>query len=173
MKLIDLTGKRFGRLIVQWPVGRKGIVDKSPSLIWLCLCDCGNVIPVIGQHLRGGGTKSCGCFRHDFRVIHGHNRSRLTSGKSPEYNSWDHMVQRCMNRKNTAWKYYGGRGIKVCKRWQKFDNFLADMGSRPSTKHSIDRFPNNNGNYEPGNCRWATRIQQMNNTRRQETKKCQ
>lgn len=90
---------------------------------------------------------------------HGHARTAHTT---PEHNAWGNMLARCRVQKNRMFKYYGGRGIKVCDRWHEFENFLADMGLRPSAKHSIDRI-NNDGNYEPGNCRWATREQQSFN----------
>src|SRR5262245_9255007 len=86
--------------------------------------------------------------------------------RSPELNSWYGMKNRCSNPKSSAWSNYGGRGIAVCQRWaESFNNFLADMGPKPSPKHSIDRYPNNDGNYEPGNCRWATQAEQRANQR--------
>ena len=94
----------------------------------------------------------------DRRIRHGH--SRENGQRTPTYNSWANMVKRCTNPKQKRFKHYGGRGISVCERWRSFVNFLADMGERPSLKHSIDRFPNPSGNYEPGNCRWATPQQQ-------------
>jgi len=92
-------------------------------------------------------------------LVHGHFPRK---GKSPTYISWCNMKQRCQNPHNIKYKYYGARGIKVCKRWQLFENFLADMGLRPRG-NTLDRFPNNHGNYEPGNCRWATTEQQALN----------
>lgn len=91
-------------------------------------------------------------------------RSRPRSNKSPEYNAWCHMRQRCLNPAHHAYKDYGGRGISVCDRWAQYENFLSDMGMRLSPKHSLDRI-DNNGNYEPGNCRWATASQQVSNRR--------
>lgn len=85
--------------------------------------------------------------------------------KSKEYDAWQHMIQRCSNPKNPAYKNYGGRGIKVCERWLKFENFISDVGLAPSPAHTFDRYPNNDGNYEPGNFRWATFSEQNRNKR--------
>ena len=150
-KFQDLTWKRFGKLIAEWPSGIKG-----RSIHWLCRCDCGTLLVVAGNSLRTGNTKRC--IRH--RSRHGYKLRN-----TPEHNSWNMMLQRCTNPKARGYKDYGGRGIKVCARWKKFDNFLADMGRRPKGT-SLDRFPNPNGNYEKRNCRWATRKQQQNNRRK-------
>ena len=126
-----------------------------------CRCDCGDVRVYRLYSLRNGNTRSCGCLSEE-SGRHAHGGSYL-----PEYGVWCGLRSRCLNPNDTAWKYYGGRGIKVCDRWERsFEAFFADMGKRPSNKHSIDRFPNNNGNYEPGNCRWATAKEQARNTRR-------
>lgn len=95
------------------------------------------------------------------KIKHGHNRK--FTGKSPTYSCWDSMKQRCRNPKHIAYRYYGGRGIKVCDRWNQFENFLADMGERPSARHSLDRYPDTDGHYEPGNVRWTTKREQALN----------
>lgn len=170
MKLSDLTGKRFGLLVAQWPAGRgttgDGITTRRfPPIWWLCLCDCGNMTVVTSSSLKGGTTKSCGCLRKTFRLKHGHARGSGIS--TPTYRSWQAMIQRCTNPNDSAYRYYGGRGIQVCKRWmgtKGFEHFIADMGLRPSKK-TLDRFPDKDGNYKLSNCRWATRKQQQNNLR--------
>lgn len=150
---IDLAGKRFGRLDV---LSRAGS-DKSGNAKWECRCDCGATRVVYSQSLRSGATLSCGCLNKEINSAsakHGMAGTR-------EYKAWAGMVQRCTNPKNAKWPRYGGRGITVCERWLSFENFRADMGARPEGM-TIDR-KNNGGNYEPGNCRWATQKQQGNN----------
>ena len=157
----DLTGRVFGRLTVESQAG-----IRSHSAIWNCVCSCGNSVVVDGGSLKSGGTSSCGCFRRDANrakwTKHGHSPE---SGNSPTYRSWAGLVARCTNPNHHDWRYYGGRGITVCDRWRDFSNFLSDMGEKPENKNSIDRI-NNDGNYEPGNCRWATQLEQVRNSRR-------
>jgi hypothetical protein len=161
---LDITGNKHGRLTPIWPAGRRGV-----HIIWLCSCDCGVLKLVSLQNLRRGTTISCGCYRkeHPNGLRHGHAHKGSTT---PEYRSWSCMLSRCRNSNDPGWKYYGGRGIRVCERWHVFENFLADMGPRPEPKarYSIDRFPNNDGNYEQGNCRWATRSEQMQTSRKRQ-----
>jgi len=153
---IDVTDMRFGRLVV---TGRAPNVGGKAA--WLCRCECGNTRNVIGTLLRTGKTKSCGCWKAE-RIGNDRRRHGLTD--SPEHLAWMRMRARCSNAKLVGYKNYGGRGISVCERWMLFENFLSDMGLRPSPKHSIDRI-NNDGNYEPSNCRWAERSVQIRNRR--------
>lgn len=155
----DLCGKVFARLTVLYRHG----TGANRSAMWKCRCACGNEAVVQASLLRGGKVKSCGCLRVEIKQTHGNAKH---GRYSREYVAWASMKDRCHNRSRRAWKHYGGRGISVCERWDKsFENFLADMGLSPSEKHSLDRI-NNEGNYEPDNCRWATKQEQCGNTRR-------
>lgn len=154
--LINLAGQRFGRLLV---IERQvAPTQGNRSVPWVCKCDCGNILPISSQSLRNHRTQSCGCLNRENlangggKLRHGATRHRIVS---PEYRIWIAMRQRCSNPKTNKYARYGGRGISVCRRWGRFENFLADMGLRPSRKHSIHRI-NNDGNYTPGNCVWAT-----------------
>lgn len=157
-KFVDILGQTFGRLTT---IKRLENHHKSKKAMWLCVCTCGNESQVKSDQLRTGKTQSCGCLQRDRTGDAA--RTHGGSGTS-EHRIWKLMRDRCKNVKSPSYPYYGGRGILVCDRWGDFKNFLEDVGPRPSAKHSIDRI-NNDGNYEPSNCRWATRKQQMRNTR--------
>jgi len=158
-------GDRCGR----WVVLKFSRYDKWKNRHLECVCDCGTKRVVNGSTLRDGTSRSCGCLQREVAKYIG-GIQHITHGcgskknRAPEYRAWDSMKARCYNEKTKNFRRYGGRGIKVCVRWRgSFENFLNDMGRKPSPNHSIDRI-NNDGNYEPGNCRWATKSQQMNNT---------
>jgi hypothetical protein len=158
----DLTGKKFDRLLV---LSAEKLSNSKRSIVWKCICDCGQVTHATGSDLRLGHKKSCGCLHLDVLLKtvtkHGHARAKKLS---PTYVSWYSMLTRCGNPNARNFQHYGGRGISVCERWKSFENFLADMGERPSGM-SIDRI-NVNGNYEPSNCKWSTRSEQNKNQRR-------
>lgn len=162
--LIDLSKQKFGRLTVI----EKAESTPAGNIRWRCKCECGNFVNVLGSNLRKNHTKSCGCLQIESTKLantkHGYRRRSTTSS---EYATWAQMIQRCTNPNQYKYKEYGARGIKVCDRWiESFENFISDMGNKPLPKklYSIDRI-NNNGDYEPNNCRWATSSQQNKNRR--------
>jgi hypothetical protein len=155
--LNDLTGKIFGRLAV---LSRAGSA-KNGKVKWHCVCECGARTVAVGSELISGHTTSCGCWR-----VERNRTSSLSHGKreSPTYSTWSAMKTRCTNPGVKSYADYGGKGIKVCDRWMNsFAAFLDDMGERPAGK-TLDRWPDHAGNYEPGNCRWATKEEQARNT---------
>jgi len=157
---INLINKKFGRLTVVRQVG----LNKEKKALWECICDCGNKKITSSVLLRRGTVRSCGCLKVDMLrstyTKHGH---AIPGNHTSEFNTWMNIKDRCFNPKNSHYHSYGGRGIKVCPRWlDSFSNFLEDMGLKPTPSHSIDR-ENNDGDYEPSNCRWATTYQQVRN----------
>ena len=156
--------QKYGRLIPITQIKKKG------RLYWVCKCECGSRVEVIGFGLANGSTQSCGCLRSEAARINVEiNRPKATHNmtNTSEYKAWQQMKQRCYNPKMQNYIYYGARGILVCESWLiSFENFYADTGEKPRPKflYSIDRI-NNNGNYEPSNCRWTTAKIQMNNRR--------
>lgn len=145
----DITGQKFGKL-----TAIRFTYVRNKKSVWELSCECGNTALATLSDLTAGKTNSCGCLRGE-----NHGKSAL-----PEYKCWSSMRERCHNKNTVSFMDYGARGITVCERWEKFSNFLYDMGLKPSPKHTLDRI-NVNGNYEPTNCRWVTRLEQAQNKR--------
>lgn len=163
--VIDLSGQHFGR----YSVIKFDMVSRSGA-VWLCRCTCGQERLVAANDLRRGNTNSCGCLRSEMVAerMRTHGATSRTHGATGTrlFNIWRGMLERCRLTSHKSYAQYGGRGITVCERWQeRFEYFLMDMGQPPSAKHTLDRWPNNEGNYEPGNCRWATMFEQSRNRR--------
>ena len=168
--IVNLNGKIFGRLTVL----RMNTEGKrhSGSIGWICKCECGKIKSFSGSLLRRGRSKSCGCmakellYAHMLRNVRENRLNTTTHNMSftGTYCTWASMVKRCVNSNCKEFKNYGGRGIKVCESWRKFENFYEDMGKKPEGM-SLDRV-DNDGDYDKTNCRWATKIEQANNTRR-------
>lgn len=162
----EIIGVRFGRLVPIREAEPRRVKSGLPQRVWECQCDCGAIICLPQSNFRSGHTRSCGCLITDTVISrsykHGHSRRE---NESPTFKCWMAMMTRCYCTTFVSYQRYGAVGIKVWEPWHDFATFLKDMGERPSTGHSLDRYPNQNGNYEPGNLRWATDTEQARNKR--------
>lgn len=156
---IDMTGQRYGRLVAVRRVGK----NQFGRAVWQFNCDCGNVTESDGNPVRMRRVQSCGCIARERSRALARNRAAHGMSHSPTYRSWTAMKERCQRPNHHKYPLYGGRGIKVCKQWQTFEGFLADMGERPEGT-TIDRIDVNDG-YHAGNCRWASAVDQRANRR--------
>lgn len=155
---IEIAGQRFGRWLV---------LDYAGAQRWNCRCDCGVEQAVLSANLRYGQTQSCGCLCAEMAIAQMTQHGASTrDNRTPEYRAWENAKSRCYNPNHVSWKYYGKLGVKVCAEWiDDFEAFLSYVGQRPSVQHSLDRYPDKDGNYEPGNVRWATDSEQIRNRR--------
>jgi hypothetical protein len=161
-KLEIKSGDKYGRLTIVKEVEPYVSPSGKTYRKFNCLCECGNITNVMLNKLRNNSTKSCGCYQKEKATTHGLHKHSL-------YKTWNNMIHRCYHSNHIHYKYYGGRGIKICDRWlNSFQNFLIDMGERPEGT-TLDR-KNNDGNYEPSNCRWATPKEQIKNRRKYKKK---
>lgn len=157
----DISGMRFGRLTASRCVGK----NKFRALLWECRCECGGVVSLPASALTSGNTKSCGCLHVEQIRALGKSMAVCDAPGLPETGVWKSMIRRCCNPNDRGYHNYGGRGISVCESWKRScRQFISDVGPRPSPLHQIDRI-NNDGNYEPGNCRWVLPRQQQQNRR--------
>jgi hypothetical protein len=164
-RAVQMIGSRFGRLTVIASAPEHRSQSGRTRKHWLCECDCGARTVRLGEHLRSGRSTSCGCLRRELMASVGLANRKHGATKTVEFRIWQGLIQRCTNPHAPAWKNYGGRGIRVCETWlNSFESFLADVGLRPHPSLTLDR-KDNDGNYEPGNVRWATRLEQTRNRR--------